>query len=226
LSDFVARLFRITEAKSELGRAITVQNAVWKYKFFVQRRAAKKFKPEQLADLNEGRLWLAMTQLRNTAFDETLIHDEELSIAEMTCRLLDAEEALAKPAEEYPPSVHDTVRGIQTAYDRLKDSEFGKVYSEAVIEEQSTGDLLTVKAAIRVVEAWSAIAFSTKARKWYSFKVPHALDYQNLVHLIHPREELPNIMRGGDDILRKRVGFTLTDDRGPCATRSTRSTTA
>jgi len=214
LSDFVARLFKITKAKAELGHAITVQNPIWKYKFFVQRRATKKFKPEQLAELNEGRLWLAVTQLRNAVFDETLIHDEELSIAEMTCRLLDAEEALAKPADEYPPSVHDTVTRVQAAYDKLKDSEFGKVYSEAIIEEQSTGDLLTVKAAIRVVEAWSAAAFATKARKWYSFKVPHALDYQNLVHLIHPREELPNVMRGSEDILRRRVGFTLTDDRG------------
>ena len=214
LSDFIARLFKITEGKKELGREITAQNPIWKYKFFVQRRAAKKYKLEQLAELNEGRLWLAVTQLRNTAFDETLVHDEELSIAEMTCRLLDAEESLAKPADEHLPAVHDTVQRVTAAYAKLKDSDFGKLFSEAVIEEQSAGDLLTVKAALRIVEAWSAIAFSTKARKWYSFKVPHGLDYQNLVHLIHPREELPNVMRGAEDILRRRDGFTLTDDRG------------
>ncbi|MFL6374089.1 MAG: FAD-dependent oxidoreductase, partial [Pyrinomonadaceae bacterium] len=214
LSDFIARLFKITEAKDELGRAITVQNPIWKYKFFVQRRAAKKYKPEQLAELNEGRLWLAVTQLRNTAFDETLVHDKELSIAEMTCRLLDAEEALAKPADEYPLAVHDTVTRVQAAYEKLKDSEFGKLFSEAVVEEQSTGDLLTIKAALKIIEAWSAVAFATRARKWYSFKVPHGLDYQNLVRLIHPREDLPNVIRGSEDILRRRVGFTLTDDRG------------
>ncbi|MBV9240585.1 MAG: hypothetical protein JO314_01135, partial [Acidobacteria bacterium] len=112
LSDFIARLFKVTTAKDELGREITVQNAIWKYKFFVQRRAAKKYKPDELAALNEGRLWLAVTQLRNSAFDETIVHDDELSIAEMTCRLLDAEEALAKPSDETAASVHDTVERI------------------------------------------------------------------------------------------------------------------
>jgi NADPH-dependent glutamate synthase beta subunit-like oxidoreductase/NAD(P)H-flavin reductase len=214
LSDLVARLFKITKAKAELGRAITVQNPIWKYKFFVQRRAVKKFKPAQLAEMNEGRLWLAVTQLRNTAFDETLVHDEELSIAEMTCMLLDAEDALGKPADEYPPAIHDTVSRVTKAYEKLRDAEFGKLFSEAVIEEQATGDLLTVKAALKIVEAWSAVAFATKARKWHSFKVPHGLDYQNLVHLIHPREDLANVMRGANDILRRRDGFTLTDDRG------------
>ena len=83
LSHFVARLFRITVERGELEQEITVQNPVWRYKFFVQRRAAKKFKPEQLAEMHEGKLWLAVTQLRNAAFDETLVRDEELSIASM-----------------------------------------------------------------------------------------------------------------------------------------------
>ncbi|HVF47780.1 MAG TPA: FAD-dependent oxidoreductase, partial [Pyrinomonadaceae bacterium] len=46
------------------------------------------------------------------------------------------------------------------------------------------------------------------------FKTPHALDYQNLVHLIQPVENNPNIMRGLDAELRRRDGFKLTDDRG------------
>src|SRR6476660_3897524 len=57
LSDFIGRLFKINEARAELGGQILVQNPVWKYKFFVQRRAAKKFKPEQLAAMNEAELW-------------------------------------------------------------------------------------------------------------------------------------------------------------------------
>ncbi|HTH51360.1 MAG TPA: FAD-dependent oxidoreductase [Pyrinomonadaceae bacterium] len=214
LSDFVARLFKVNDAKAALGHAITVQNAVWRYKFFVQRRAAKKYKPEQLANLNEGRLWLAVTQLRNAAFDETLVHDEELSIAELAMRLVDAEEFLLKPTDEVLPAVHDTIARVHSAYEKLKDKEFGVLFSENLVTDDATGDLAAVKAAVKVVEAWSAIAFATKARKWHSFKVPHGLDYQNLVHLIHPQPELHNIMRGGEDILRRRDGFKLTDDRG------------
>src|SRR2546421_8779257 len=127
LSNFIARLFKITRERSELEHNILAQNPVWKYKFFVQRRASKKYKPEHLTDLNEARLWLAVTQLRNTAFDETLVRDEELSIAEMTCRLLDAEEVLAKPPEEMPASVHDTIQRVNKTYEKLKDAEFGKL---------------------------------------------------------------------------------------------------
>src|SRR5664279_2306138 len=84
LSDFVARLFRITGENSELEHDILVQNPVWKFKFFVQRRAIKKYKADQIEELNEAELWLALTELRKTAFNETLVRDEELSIAEMT----------------------------------------------------------------------------------------------------------------------------------------------
>ena len=214
LSDFIARLFKITGENKELEHDITVQNPVWKYKFFVQRRAAKKYKPEQLAELNEGALWIALTQLRNTAFDETLVRDEELSIAEMTCRLLDAEEALGKEQDEIAPSVHDTVARINAAYEKLRDAEFGKAFAEFILQQNVEGDLLVVKSVLSLVEAWSAAAFNRKSKKWHSFKVPHGLDYQNLVHLIHPEPKLHNIMRGSEDILRKRDGFKLTDDRG------------
>ncbi|MEO6655029.1 MAG: FAD-dependent oxidoreductase, partial [Pyrinomonadaceae bacterium] len=220
LSNFIARLFQVDLERSELKQNILVQNPVWKYKFFVQRRAAKRYKPEQIADLNEGELWIALTELRNTAFSETLIHDEELSIAEMTCRLLDAEEAFTHVARdggevhEADAAVAATVLTVNGAYEKLKNSAFGKLFSQYVLEQDTAGDLLTIKAALQLVEAWSAAAFASRSKKWYSFKTPHPLDYQNLVHLIHPEPEVPNIMRGADEAMRRRVGFKLTDDRG------------
>ena len=66
LSDFIARLFKINRERTELGQNILVQNPVWKLKFFVQRRAIKKYKADQLAELNEAELWRALTELRNT----------------------------------------------------------------------------------------------------------------------------------------------------------------
>src|SRR4051794_26655775 len=96
LSRFIARLFSIDAERSELEKEILVQNPVWAFKYFVQRRAIKKYKADQIAELNEAELWRALTDLRNTAFDDTLFRDEELSIATMTVRLLDAEEALEK----------------------------------------------------------------------------------------------------------------------------------
>src|SRR5436190_3206165 len=213
LSDFVARLFGITAERGELEKEILVQNPIWRFKFFVQRRAIKKYKAEQIVDLNENELWLALTQLRNTAFDETLVRDEELSIAEMTCKLLDAEEELGKSDADH--SQAKLVAGkANLAYDKLKDSEFGKLFSQYILKEDAKGELLTIKAALHLIEAWSATAFFNKSKEWYSFRTAHPLDYQNLVHLIHPEPELHNIMRGADEELRRRDGFKLTDERG------------
>ena len=136
LSDFIGRLFHIEREKRELSHTILTQNPVWKFKFFVQRRASKKYKPDQLAELNESQLWMAVTQLRNSAFDDTIIHDEELSIAEMTCRLLDAEEAFTHisadggEVHEADETVAATVQKVTAAYEKLKDEAFGKLFSQ------------------------------------------------------------------------------------------------
>lgn len=213
LSDFIARLFRIQGERVELENRILEQNPVWKYKFFVQRRAIKKFKAEDIASLNEAELAHALTELRNSAFDETLRHDDELAVAEITCRLLDAEELLTKGLE-LTAAAKETVEKLKKAYEKLKDRKFGEVFSKFILESEETGDLLQVKAALHLLEGWSAAAFFNKSKKWHSFRAPHPLDYQNLVHLIHPESELHNIMRGADKELRRRDGFKLTDDRG------------
>jgi NADPH-dependent glutamate synthase beta subunit-like oxidoreductase/NAD(P)H-flavin reductase len=212
LSRFIARLFNIEGERTEVEKEILVQNPIWAYKYFVQRRAIKKYKADQIAELNEGALWNAITQFRNTAFDETLVRDEELSIATMTVRLLDAEEALEKSDDR--SATAETVARVNAAYEKLKDEGFGKLFSEYILKEEAEGDLLTLKAALHLIEAWSASAFFNKSKKWYSFKTPHALDYQNLVHLIHPDPDLHNVMEGAEEELRRRDGFKLTDERG------------
>ncbi|MCV4690755.1 hypothetical protein OFC38_31895, partial [Escherichia coli] len=73
LSDFVSRLFRIESDRKELQNDILVQNPVWKYKFFVQRRAIKRYKtPEDLAGVNRQEIDEAIRELRFKAFDDTL----------------------------------------------------------------------------------------------------------------------------------------------------------
>lgn len=213
LSDFIARLFRISKERSELERSILEQNPVWKYKFFVQRRAVKTYKPESVGEFDHSELNRALTDLRNEAFGHTLVYDDELGIATMAAALIDAEESLGKD-EEPNAGAREAVANIQRTYDKLKDKTFGKVYSDFVLKTDAAGELLTVKAALAIVEAWSAAEFYRKEKRWKAFKTPHALDYQSLVHLIRPEADLPNVMRGSDDELRRRVGFKLTDDRG------------
>jgi NADPH-dependent glutamate synthase beta subunit-like oxidoreductase/NAD(P)H-flavin reductase len=213
LSDFIGRMFGISREREELEKEVLQQSPVWRYKFFVQRRAIKKFKAEDIGSFNENELTLALTELRNTGFDETIIHDEELAVASVTAKLLDAEEVLTKELE-MTLDVRDTINKLNTAYDKRRDNTFGKVFTEFVMKAEGAGDTAMVKAALSMLEAWSAVQFFSKKKRWHSFKVPHALDYQNLVHLIHPEPEVPNIMRGADADMRRRDGFKLTDDRG------------
>ncbi len=213
LSEFVARMFGINHERAELQRVINEQDPIWKYKFFVQRRAIKKFKAEDLADFNEAELTAALREFKFAAFDETLIYDEELAVAFITEKLVEAEEILTKNLE-VTAEIQETINKVNKAYDQLKDKTFGKVFSRFVLESESAGDLLQIEAALKLLEAWSATAFFKKDKKWYSFKTPHGLDYQNLVHLIHPKPELPNLLRGAEAEMRRRDGFTLTDERG------------
>ena len=214
LSAFVARLFGIENARNEVARKILRQDPIWRYKFFVQRRAAKKYKQEDVPREDYFVLDRAMSDLRNNAFDDTLVDDQELAVARIASTLLDAEEAFAKEETASEPAALATAAAVEKAYDKLKDSAFGTVFSTAILDSDAQGSALTIKAALQVVEKWSAYEFYAKEKRWKAFRVPHALDYQNLVHLIHPLPKEPNAMRGREEELRRRDGFKLTDDRG------------
>src|SRR6476620_882049 len=213
LSHFIAKMFRGVRERDELQREILDQNPVWQYKFFVQRRAIKKYKADAAESLDRAALTQAVTELRNRIFDETISHDEELSVAEITGRLLAAEEELTKGLDE-TTAVRETINKIDAGYDKYRDSAFGLVFMDFVAANEAQGDLLKIKAVLDVLEAWSAVEFYRKEKRWASFKVPHPLDYQNLVHLIRPEPETPELMRDAENEMRRRDGFKLTDDRG------------
>ncbi|NNE68309.1 MAG: FAD-dependent oxidoreductase [Pyrinomonadaceae bacterium] len=214
LSRFVAKLFDIEKQQQALEREITKNDPLWKYKFFVQRRAIRKYKPDQLSAFDLSKLKNAIKDLRNTAFDESLVHDEELAVAAIVSRLVDAEEALTKE-EGKSPEVAKTLKDIDKAYSRLEDKTFGKFFTDFVTEIDATGELVQVKAILQMFEIWSASLFHSPNRpKWYAFRTPHPLDYQNLVHITRDRSDLPEALRGTDEMLRRRDGFKLTDHRG------------
>ncbi len=213
LSEFIAKMFGITKERRELEREILRDNPIWKYKFFVQRRAIRSFKEDKLSDYKESELAEAIRQLKNGEFMEVLIHDEELAIASIVAELLEAEETLTKDLD-VTTEVQETLNKIHKAYDKLKDSTFGNVFSRFVTEIDGTGELLQVKAVLQIFEIWSAFQFYRKEKKWYAFKTPRPLDYQNLVHIKRYTEDIPEALRGPDESLRRRDGFGLTDYRG------------
>jgi hypothetical protein len=213
LSRFIAKMFGITREREELEILIREQDPIWKYKFFVQRRAIKKYPADKIGELNERELSAALNELKFAVFDETLIYDEELAVAYITDKLVEAEEVLTKN-QEITAEIQEKLNRVSRAYDKLNGKTFGRVFERFVVEIEGAGEIVQIKAVLQILEQWSAIQFHGRRKKWHSFRVPHALDYQNLVHLIRPEPKLHNIMRGRDEDLRRRDGFKLTDDRG------------
>ena len=164
LSNFVARLFGISDARKEVEKTILEQNPIWRYKFFVQRRAIKKFKAGDLSVQAFAELEQALKELRNTAFDETLVFDEELAVSTIVARLLDAEESLTKGTEPLLETA-DTLGRLHLAFEKLKDKAFGKVFSQFLVDQEGTGDLPAVQGALQILEAWSAHEFYRKEKR-------------------------------------------------------------
>ncbi len=155
LSDFIARLFHIEAEYHELQHKINADNPIWKYKFFVQRKAAKKYNAEVVNSFDITELD-AELELQKTNFNVE-IADEELSVA--------------------------------TLFEKLGEEN------------------------LEVLEKWSAYHFHKKSKHFHAFKVPQAMDYANLVHITR-NENLPEKTYFETPKLRRRDGFTLTDDRG------------
>ncbi len=213
LSDFIARMFNISHERELLKQEILQQNPIWKYKFFVQRRAIRNYKEESLEDFNKGEINEAVNGLKFESFSEVLIHDDELAIADMTAKLLETEELFKKDLE-ITDEAQNTINKVKKAYDKLKDKTFGKVFSRFVLESDKTGDFLQIEAVLNILEVWSAMQFYKGEKNWHSFKTPHTLDYQNLVNIVRPSEKIPNLLNGAIENMRRRDGFALTDDRG------------
>lgn len=213
LSKFIAKMFGIAKERKNLEQEILKDNPIWKYKFFVQRRAIRAFKKDELDKYKETTLEGAIYQLINNSFAETLIYDDELVIATVVSELLEAEETLTKK-REVSVKVRETLNKVGHTYDKFKDAAFGDVFSKLTKEIDTTDELLQIKTILRIFEIWSSIKFHKKQKKWHAFRTPHSVDYQNLVHITHDDHKNSKAIRGPDQMMRRRDGFKLTDSRG------------
>ncbi|MDT7690259.1 MAG: hypothetical protein QOE46_3018 [Acidobacteriota bacterium] len=223
LSRFVARLFGVEGERARLAEAVRAQDPIFRFKQFVQRRALKSFPAERAAAIDVAAADSALEALRHEAFADTLADDRELSVARMTVRLLEWEKNYPKEGvRQEEPWSEERAREIEAARSRLaagKEAGAGLAAWRAEDDESEVDESRAfVRAALRLVEAWSAAhALRPEARErvrgWVSFRFPHPLNYEHLVQLERPEADLPELMRGMEKNLRRRDGFKLTDKR-------------
>jgi NADPH-dependent glutamate synthase beta subunit-like oxidoreductase/NAD(P)H-flavin reductase len=223
LSRFVARLFGVERERERLAEAIRAQDPIFRFKQFVQRRALKSFPAERAATIDVVAADAALEALRHETFADTLGDDRELSVARMTVRLLEWEKNYPKEGvRQEEPWSEERAREIEDALSGLAAGAEARAALAAWRADDDESDAdpnrAFVRAALRLVEAWSAAhALRPEARErvrgWVSFRFPHPLNYEHLVQLERPEADLPELMRGMEKNLRRRDGFKLTDKR-------------
>src|SRR5215212_11365696 len=160
LSRFVARLFRVEEERERLAEGIRAQDPVFQFKQFVQRRATKSFPAERAAALDVEAADAALEALRHAAFADTAGDDRELGVARMAARLLEWEKNYPKGGVRQEEAwSEERARATGAAAGRLKGTE-AEAALAAWRAEGDEGDAdrnrLFVRAALRLLEAWSA----------------------------------------------------------------------
>ncbi|MDQ3684897.1 MAG: pyridine nucleotide-disulfide oxidoreductase, partial [Acidobacteriota bacterium] len=222
LSRFVARLFGVEGERAALIEVVRGQDAVFQFKNFVARRALKSFPAPQAITINAAETNDRLERLRRAAFRDTLADDRELGIARMTMRLLDWEKHL-RLSGAGAGATGDIAQVVGKAREEFIEAEralASQMLSQS-IEPNSRDDdqnISFVRSSLRLVEAWAAAHASqpdarVTVRGWVSFRFPHSLDYENLVQIERPCADVPELMRGLDENLRRRDGFQLTDSR-------------
>jgi NADPH-dependent glutamate synthase beta subunit-like oxidoreductase/NAD(P)H-flavin reductase len=198
---FVATLFGVEAERAVLVAEAEATKALFRMKDqLVKRRALKRGaiaqSPALTAEAEQvlGALDVTGAQL-----------DDEAKVAEAACALLDLEAELKK--KEPQPGAAAPLRA------RLAEAGFVRTDKGA----EPASDFALVTRCLEVVEKWlmarQGDPADAAARTWQSFKLPHKLDPEHLVHVRRPNDKLPELMIGPTEHLRPRDGFSLTDRR-------------
>jgi NADPH-dependent glutamate synthase beta subunit-like oxidoreductase/NAD(P)H-flavin reductase len=203
-SEFIARLFRIQDARSTSVAEHQSHHAVMRFKKeLVGRRAIKKHLescPLEVVDLFAVDGFLAavrsdLARLRTS--------DPEKLIAEVACELLDLEAAYKK--------------GTATDETRARTLEMqAQAGDEAAPEDDAA--LAWIDAQLDTLARWSAQAFHErehhgKRLHWVSLRVPEDFNWPDGLVKFERKADFPQAMVTPPGTIRLREGFKLTDRR-------------
>src|SRR5258706_9210388 len=146
------------------------------------------------------------------------VADEELATATMVVDLLGVEADLASVVR-----LQRAARVGESTAKRLASIREGLRERPGLLPEVPTGDdpaadLALVERLLGLLEDWAFARSKDPAgrqqiRSWVSYHVAEELDYKHLVRAEHPNPEIPEMIRGPEDRMRRRDGFKLTDRR-------------
>ncbi len=192
LSRFVARLFGVEDELSRVRAAAGRDAPIFRVKReFVQRRVFRKGAKDRphatgFAALDAQAQPLLAAAARRHPRVSSAGDDVELRVALLIETLLDA------------AGWTDLSEALQRGL------------ADAALPAQE----LSVAALLDLFDRWMyALSLQPGRPDWMLLRLPHALDFQQLVPLRRPDAARPEVLRGHEEHQRRRDGFRLTDPR-------------
>lgn len=234
LGHFLEKLFPVKEDLGKIRAQTDREKLVMQLKRNFISRAMKKYTLAQLSEFDLGVLRTQATVLQEVAFADTLWEvDAEFGMAQMAVSLVNLEKEYDKhftnsAKNPLTQATRDTVTNLRSVLE--KQPAMQSLLSESALTEKeletatpentaSKTEHKFIKRLLTMLEAWSFVRYHSPethddVTDWLSYKHPEALEYQQLVKLNRPREtDLPEMLYGPEDKLRRRDGFKLTDRR-------------
>jgi NADPH-dependent glutamate synthase beta subunit-like oxidoreductase/NAD(P)H-flavin reductase len=182
---FFARLFRIEADYTSLCERVRQDQIIFKWK----------------------REWIERRILKNPPSFEALGQIDPVEL----------EFAYREVVDELMPDASltsDPERELAVIWSLLQ----SRLLPDAAASADSNDARAGVQTKLAKVEAWvRALAFhpalNERRKQITSFRVPHKVDYDELVPRIRPRSDLPEYFMGPPETRRHRDGFELTDTR-------------
>ncbi|PKL83228.1 MAG: pyridine nucleotide-disulfide oxidoreductase, partial [Ignavibacteriae bacterium HGW-Ignavibacteriae-3] len=208
VSEFVARLFGVEKELAVHKVRANREKIIFSFKkdFFV-RRALKKVPEETLGLINLALLDRQVEAiLKNSPGLPT--DDKELALSAFVTDLVKHE---IKTKSGFSGSVKTSLIPIA---DNIRSDDSCKTLIPPDNDETSMRKFLA--SLLQVFEQWIVAHFYNKTesmKDWVIYKLPHTLNYDNLVELKIINNPVPNTNVGKEENYRRRNGFDLTDTR-------------
>ncbi len=219
VSRFLGRLFRVDAELEALERETARESVLWRFK--------KEFGKKRVRKAGAGDAWRA-----RGAEESLSACTAKAVVGAFAPEIADEERAVAL-AVMAAFALDDTARKVAKAggaawTDALRDdgARLLKALEGCGCEATKTLELAPSEAAFAAAAAFTLDAFehwlagrlATKgdaAARWQSLRLPHDLDFTNLVQIRRPQaESVPELAVGPEGHDRHRPGFALTDRRG------------
>jgi len=196
LGDFVAKLFNISNYTSRIKTETLEKEPIFRFKReFLNIRVFKRF-VEPPVDNDEFKSLDEKVRRILSHEPPTGKTDEEQRFAEIVMFFVDVDKRLQK------------AQPIESTEQQRIQNLLSHLHGNSNAEK--------IQLALKAFEDWCTHVYTDPIRRvtvenWASYVRPHKLDFEKLVPVDHPSEELPELMVGHK--LHPRDGFKLTDAR-------------